>query len=117
MIASLVSFVAVSNLTFSFFRNKVSNPPQSGTTPSNPFRPFTPPGMHTQPSHLAYASGRPFGMGETPYFTPHYNNVGRGAFNMSPSKGMNDGGNGMRFRQLEYRQDRSRSPTKATRFA
>ncbi|KAK2873650.1 hypothetical protein FQN49_002204 [Arthroderma sp. PD_2] len=53
-ISSIATCVTVSNLTFSFFRNKSNNPP---SMPSG-YSDYTPPSqMHAQQPHLAYTSG------------------------------------------------------------
>ncbi|KAL1952512.1 hypothetical protein VTO42DRAFT_5098 [Malbranchea cinnamomea] len=134
MIASLTSFVAVSNFTFSFFRTKSNYPPHPDPAPASsaagagvppnpfnyPFRPFTPPA----PSQLAYSSARPFGMdGETPYFAPqsrHFFSGGGSAYSMSPTKGAGGGDedvDGARHRRIEYGEARTSSPVKNRGFS
>ncbi|KAK2733578.1 hypothetical protein FQN57_002077 [Myotisia sp. PD_48] len=68
-IASIVSCVTVSNLTFSFFRNKSNNPPHM--SPS--YNPYIPP--QSQQPHLPYTPGRhhPF-EGHNSYFPPTHTN-------------------------------------------
>ncbi|WEW59169.1 hypothetical protein PRK78_004638 [Emydomyces testavorans] len=81
-IASITSCVAVSNLTFSFFRNKSNNPPE----PTSSYRPFTPPGMHHPSSQFAYTSGAThFGM-NTPYYAHQPLQNTSQTYNMSPFK-------------------------------
>ncbi|EEP76137.1 predicted protein [Uncinocarpus reesii 1704] len=85
-IASITSCVAVSNLTFSFFRNKSNNPPE----PVSSYRPYAPPGMNSQPSHLTYATGHTaFGMGG-PFYGHHPMHHASQAFNQSPFKSKPD---------------------------
>ncbi|EGE84745.1 nuclear envelope protein Brr6 [Blastomyces dermatitidis ATCC 18188] len=68
-IASITSCFAVSNLTFSFFRNKSNNPP---SPTSHPYMPYPSPSMHQQQSHIPYSSGLPsYGHGH--YFDPPSN--------------------------------------------
>ncbi|KMP07124.1 nuclear envelope protein Brr6 [Coccidioides immitis H538.4] len=81
-IASITSCVAVSNLTFSFFRNKSNNPPES--MPSR--RPFTPPSMYPSSSQVAFTSGHSgFGMG-APGYAPYSVQGIIPPFDMSPVK-------------------------------
>jgi hypothetical protein len=61
-IASLTSCFAVSNLTFSFFRNKSNNPPSPSTT--HPYMPYPSQQLHRQQSQISYTQGGPtLGMG------------------------------------------------------
>ncbi|OAX79994.1 hypothetical protein ACJ72_05683 [Emergomyces africanus] len=55
-IASIASCFAVSNLTFSFFRNKSNNPP---SPLPNPYMPYPTHPMHQPQSHFPYSSGHP----------------------------------------------------------
>ncbi|KAF3480932.1 bad response to refrigeration protein 6 [Arthroderma uncinatum] len=65
-ISSIATCVTVSNLTFSFFRNKSNNPP---AMPSGYGDYPAPSQMHAQQSHLAYTSGHSRPDIDNPFFT------------------------------------------------
>lgn len=70
-VASIASCFAVSNLTFSFFRNKSNNPP---SPMSHPYMPYPSQPIHQQQSHIPYSSQHPsFGHGH--YYDPTFSHL------------------------------------------
>ncbi|EEH21456.1 hypothetical protein PABG_03672 [Paracoccidioides brasiliensis Pb03] len=86
-IAAITSCFAVSNLTFSFFRNKSNNPP---TASPNTYMPYPSQAMHLQPSQISYTPGNPsFGHGSHYYDRPSALSFNRDT-SMSPRKQSKD---------------------------
>ncbi|KAI1929107.1 hypothetical protein LOZ65_001861 [Ophidiomyces ophidiicola] len=86
-LASVTSCVAVSNLTFSFFRNKSNNPPE----PVPHYRPFTPPGQHSRSSRVVFATGPGFGMSTPcPRFPDHNSNSSQAFYNLGARDDMSN---------------------------
>ncbi|EGC45375.1 nuclear membrane protein [Histoplasma capsulatum var. duboisii H88] len=70
-VASIASCFAVSNLTFSLFRNKSNNPP---SPMSHPYMPYPSQPIHQQQSHIPYSSQHPsFGHGH--YHDPTFSRL------------------------------------------
>lgn len=81
-VASIASCFAVSNLTFSFFRNKSNNPP---SPMSHPYVPYPPQPIHQQQSHIPYSSQHPsFGHGH--YYDPTFSRLFSQDVNISHRK-------------------------------
>ncbi|PGH10722.1 hypothetical protein AJ79_05313 [Helicocarpus griseus UAMH5409] len=86
-IAFITSCFAVSNLTFSFFRNKSNNPPSPSM--HHPYMPYPPQSMHQQPQ-IPYTPGHhQFGQGSH-YFEPQSNVEFNQHANISPRKANKD---------------------------
>ncbi|PGH20043.1 hypothetical protein AJ80_03693 [Polytolypa hystricis UAMH7299] len=116
-IVSITSFVAVSNLTFSFFRNRSNNPP---IPHMHSYMPYPPPHMPQQHSQIGFTPGpHGSGTGEEYFGHPSGLNFNYQNENLSPRKVNRDQGDEghkrLDFGPASHYEPRTPSPVKRDR--